>query len=350
MVRMKINLSEEISRIKHLLPAASYHLKITAMYKNQNRLFFFFFLVLFVISCSGKKIITLEPKGYAQFKTVSIKNGNLKAIFIDNTDLPPNHSAGYNGIAELYHTDQDSTLFVPSYAGFNLEHIFSGDSLVQFFEPRVNPMSLYKKSETEVLLYQKATPVSGAESLTEFKLVAPCYIDITFRCIFHNKQYFRHGYAGFFWASYINKPIDKNIYFQGVSEGQSIENWISAYSEKHGLKSTHRGINDNSHFFFAPDFKAVLANNYSDYRYSLPFYFGRFHNMAMAYFFASDEVISFTQSPNGGGSTNPAWDFQYLIPDPETGKEYRFKVRVVYKLFINNEDIKQDYEKWVKNN
>ena len=264
----------------------------------QRLSFFPIFLSFFIlVACSGKKVITIEPVGYEKLKTVMIETGNLKAVFIDNTDLPPVHRAGYNGIAELYYTDQDSSLFVPAYAGFNMEHVFSGDSLVQLFEPRNYPMTLYKKSENEVLLYQKTTPVSGAESLTEFKIAAPYYIDITFRCILHNKRYFRHGYAGFFWASYINKPPDRNIYFWGVSEGQSVENWISAFSEKHGFKSTHRGINDKYDFFFAPDFKASLANNYSDYRYSLPFYFGRFHNMAIAYFFDSREVIRLSQSP-----------------------------------------------------
>lgn len=306
------------------------------------------FLAFLVASCSERKVITLKPVGYNQLKTVTIENGNLKTVFIDNTDLPPNHKAGYNGIAELYHNDQDSNIFVPSYAGFNLEHIFSGDSLIQFFEPRVNPMNLYQKSDTEVLLYQEATPVSGVESLTEFKLVAPNYIDVTFRCILHNKHYFSHDYAGFFWASYINAPPDRTIYFRGISEGQPAENWIQAYSEKHGTKSTHRAIQDKYDFFFIPEFKATLANNYSEYRYSTPFYFGRLHNMALAYFFKSHEVIRFSQSPTGGGSTNPAWDFQYLIPNPQIEKEYSFRVRIVYKPFTNSEDIRMEYEKWTK--
>jgi len=193
-----------------------------------------------MISCGGHKKMSLEPIGFEQLKSVKIEKGNLKAVFIDNTELPPVHRAGYNGIAELYHTDQDSTVFVPAYAGFNLEHAFGGDSLVQFFEPRINPMTLYMKSENEVFLYQKVKPISVAESITEFKLVEPCYIDITFRCILHDKQYFRHGYAGFFWVSYIYKPPDRNIYFRGITEDQPSETWISAFSEKHGTKSTHR--------------------------------------------------------------------------------------------------------------
>jgi hypothetical protein len=304
------------------------------------------FFILSLASCSGKKVTSLEPSGLEQLKVITVNKGDLKAVFVDNTDMPPNHRAGYNGIAELYHAEQDSTVFVPSYAGFNLEHVFNGDSLVQFFEPRVNPMKLYKKSGNEVLLYQNTTPVSGAESLTEFRLVEPGYIDITFRCIFHDAKYFTHDYAGFFWASYINKPPEKSIYFRGVDDDQSDVRWISAFSDKHGTKSTHRAINDKFDFYFAPDFRASLANNYSDYRYALPFYFGRFHNMALGFFFHSTEVIRLTQSPTGGGSTNPAWDFQWLIPNPVKGKVYEFKARIVYKPFTGNGDMLEEYEKW----
>ena len=297
-------------------------------------------------SCSQKKHLTLKPEGYEQFQHITIEEGKLKAVFVDNSAMEPSHRAGYNGIAELYHIEQDSTVFVPAYAGFNLEHIFSGDSLEQFFEPRINPMMFYRKSDTEVLLYQPVTPITGVESLTEFKMVVPCYIDIKFSCILYNMDYFRHGYAGFFWASYINNPSDRNIYFPGISEYQSKEQWISAFSEKHGLESTHKGRNDNSDFYFAPNFRIVLANNFSSYRYTMPFYYGRFHNMALAFFFKSSEIIRLTQSPTGGGSTNPAWDFQYLISKPKPGKKYSFKARMVYKPFVDAEDIKGEYEKW----
>ncbi len=175
-----------------------------------KQLFLIAVVVLPLSFCTLNKSLTLEPNEPVQTNPVTLESGNIKATFIDNSAFAPNHREGYNGIAELYHHDQDSSLFVPAFAGFNLEHIFSGDSLEQFFEPRVNPMSLHKKNETEVLLYQKSTPVSGVESLTEFKLVPPHYVDITFRCILHNIDYFKYGYAGFFWASYINKPSDNS--------------------------------------------------------------------------------------------------------------------------------------------
>jgi hypothetical protein len=302
--------------------------------------------LIIIVSCARDKVVSLEPSGYETINQLTLEEGDLKAVFVDNSEIPPDHRAGYNGITQLYHTLQDSSVFVPSIAGLNLEHIFSGDSLEQFFEPRVNPMTLYKISDTRVMLHQKETPFSGVESLTEFELVAPHYIDISYRFIIHDIDYFRHGYAGFFWASYINAPPDKNIYFRGISSDGKGEEWISAFSDLHGKESTHMATGDNLRTFFAPDFRIVLAKAFSGYRYSMPFYCGRFHNMVIAFFFDSSEIIRFTQSPTGGGKLNPAWDYQYLIPDPEAKKEYGFNIRVVYKPFICNDDIKQEYEKW----
>lgn len=307
----------------------------------------FFILILLFIACTPKEKQTLRPDGMNPIGSVTIEKGDLKVTFVDNEKLGETHKAGYNGIAELFHSQQDSTIFVPFYAGFNLEHIFGGDSLAQLFEPRKHHMLLYQKNSDEVLLYQEATPLSGVESLTEFKLVGPHYIDITFRCLLHQPEFFNHDYAGLFWASYINKPSDKKIYFKSERTGLSTSPWIEAYSTKHGFESTHKSKDDTYDFFFADNFNASLASHFSDYNYSVPFYYGHFHNMVFAYLFDSNEIIRFSQSPTGGGETNPAWDFQYIIPDPKPGKEYSFKVRLIYKPFLSPDDMEQEYESWI---
>jgi hypothetical protein len=291
-------------------------------------------------------VTTLKPEGLEPKNNITIENANLRVVFVDNQAMGKIHRAGYNGIAELYHHQQDSTIFVPDYAGFNLEHIFGGDTLIQLFEPRRHPMYLYRKRSNEVLLFQEATPLSGIESLTEFRVNGPHYIDIRFQCIFHNTSFFKHGYAGLFWASYIQRPDDKKIYFPGIAEGQGDTALVAAYSTKHGLKSTHRSLDDQNDFFFEENFNATLASHFSSYRYAKPYYFGRFGQMALAYLFDTEEIIRFSQSPTGGGPENPAWDFQYLIPEPEYGKIYTFRVRMIYKPFVDAEDIREEYEKW----
>ncbi len=305
-------------------------------------------ILIMGIGCSSQN--SLQPQDSVQNNNITLKNSDLEATFVDNQSFGSEHKPGYNGIAKLFHSAQDSSPFVPFYAGFNLEHIFGGDSLVQLFEPRKNPMSLYRKSENEVLLYQAPTPLSGMESLTSFKLTETNYIDITFRCIIHNIEFFKHDYVGLFWASYINAPKGKEINFLGLEKGDTAKKWILAYSEKHGKKSTHISIDDENDFFFASNFNVTLSNHFSDYKYSLPFYYGRFHNMVLAYLFDSSEseVIRFSQSPTGGGATNPAWDFQFIIPQPEQGKEYSFRARIVYKPFISREDILEEYQSWIK--
>ncbi len=89
---------------------------------------------------------------------ITLATGDLKAVFIDNSAYGM-HRKGYNGISELYHRGQDSTLFVPFFTGLNLEHIFAGDSLISLFEPRGEPMTLDKLSDTKVVLHQPATGI-----------------------------------------------------------------------------------------------------------------------------------------------------------------------------------------------
>ncbi len=308
---------------------------------------YLFIGILLISSLKGaSQKLVLKPELNHVNRPITIQHGAIKATFVDNMAFGPVHKEGYNGIAELYHLGQDSSVFVPFYAGFNLEHIFGGDSLPELMEPRKNPMELYIAGENEVLLYQPPTLLSNVESITSFTLIPPHYIDITFRMVARSGDFFKHGYAGLFWASYIHSPRDKKIYFFGFEKKGHDKMWLSAFSEKHGVKSSHLHKNEKHDLYFAPNFNVVLANHFSDLRFDKPYYFGRFHNMVFAYLFESDEVIRFSQSPNGGGPTNPAWDFQYIIPDFEPGKEYSFKVRMIYKPFVSETDIANEYRIW----
>jgi len=89
---------------------------------------------MFTKEYGGTKAVGLNEEN-----VVIIENGNLKVVFVDNEAFGTVHRAGYNGIAELYHRANASAIFVPQYAGFNLEHVFGGDSLAQLFEPRLHP-------------------------------------------------------------------------------------------------------------------------------------------------------------------------------------------------------------------
>jgi len=133
--------------------------------------------------------------------------GDLTAVIGDNEGYD-GHRAGYNGVHRLTHRTNPKSLFTVT--GLNHEHIFDGDHELQgdnkvFFEPRNAPMTFTKISGSEAELHQPPTPTFHLESWTRFKLVAPHYIDMLFRCKPH-QHVFTNGYIGLFWATYIDAP------------------------------------------------------------------------------------------------------------------------------------------------
>jgi len=289
---------------------------------------------------------TIGNSAEAAADYITIAAGDLTVSFVNNRPWGKEHAAGYNGLASMTHRQCNENVFVPAYAGFNLEHIFGGDRLEDLFEPRHHPMTLVQISTTSVELRQNRTPLSALESTTRFTVVPPHYVDVEFQCRIGNAKFYRHGYAGAFWASYIHGPEDKSVHFLGVGPKDATPRWISAFSETHGVASTHLAVGDPGDLFFAPDFNATLASHFSGFRFSEPFFYGRFRNMALVYMFDRSEGIRFSQSPTGGGEKNPAWDFQFLVRSFQTNRPYGYCARLVYKPFISRQDVLKEFRRW----
>ena len=137
--------------------------------------------------------------GHATFRV-----GDLTAVIGDNANSGV-HAAGYNGLWDLRHEKSTRSIFVPRYAGLNLEHIFNGETKFDggdvFFEPRRAPMTFKRLNENEAELHQPATPNFQVESRTRFTLREPHHIDLRFRCKAHQHSH-PNGWFGCFWASY----------------------------------------------------------------------------------------------------------------------------------------------------
>ncbi|MEW6305674.1 MAG: hypothetical protein AB1705_19520 [Verrucomicrobiota bacterium] len=278
--------------------------------------------------------------------------GDLTAVIGDNS-AQEQHRAGYNGVWSLTHRTGKRSLFVPTVAGLNLEHIFNGEPAEApeiFFEPRHAPMTFKRISETEAELHQPPTPTYYVECWTRFKLVAPHYIDLSFRCVAH-QHVFPRGYLGLFWASYINAPDDKSMYFLGGLEGQA-PLWTQLASQRHNDESTVRHRNDDLNLTFAPEKRDALFKNLSPMRYDEPFFYGLFDNHIWITMFDRADGIRLTQSPSGGGAdkerrtSNPAWDFQFIIRRCEVNKEYGFKARCAFRERCSRAEVLDEYRKW----
>ena len=43
---------------------------------------------------------------------------------------------------------------------------------------------------------------------------------------------------------------------------------------------------------------------------------------------------------------SPAWDWQFVIREPEIDKEYGYRARVVYKPFSGRKEVREEYVNW----
>jgi len=259
---------------------------------------------------------------------------------VDDAVLP-SHRAGYHGIASLRHSRQPRNLFVPAYAGLNFEHIHDGTVQPReiLFEPRQAPMELRVVGEQVAELYQPPTPHWGLESCMRYELLPEGVIKLTFECL-PRRDTFKNGYIGLFWASYIDRPDSLDIHFRGVSEGSGGQTvWQRGVTPAHGTLATHRAVDDNRVFAHDPDFPLTLVCGLSNHRYSEPWYFGVCRNMAFLQMFRPEDRVRLTQSPSGGGSGCPAWDFQWFITRPQIGDLYQLRMQAAYVPLDHPDDL-----------
>jgi len=303
-----------------------------------------------ILICLLALSVHAEPPSNTGYAT--LKAGELTAVIGDNS-AEGEHRAGYNGVWSLLHSTSTRSVFVPAVAGLNLEHIVTGEQLEDgkiFFEPRNAPMSLTQISGSEAELHQPPTLTFHVESWTRFQLVAPHYLDMSFRCVAH-KPVFSRGYLALFWASYINAPADKSMYFLGGFDGQK-NHWIQLCTQWHNDQSTVRHRDDTFEMTFPPNGRDTLFKSLSRLRFDQPFFYGHFDNLVWQVMFDRTEGVRLTHSPSGGGTnaamqtTNSAWDFQFLVQKPEVMKEYSFRVRTVLRQRCSREELQAEYKKW----
>ena len=287
--------------------------------------------------------------------TARLDTTKLKVVIANNEAYGPEHKAGYNGVAELrLAPGEQKSLFVPNYAGLNLEHIFSGDAASydwNIFEPRRAPMELLRRSKSRVELRQERTEHWPLRSRLVYE-VKDDAINFMYYGTPLEDAWKKHGYIGVFFASYIQAPEDLAIQFIGRSRlghGDSTPRWIMHLPEKHGVAANHRPAGSNWDPPFDDGFKLTLVTGFSDFEYLYPFCFGRSGENVLVLMFdrtGAEGELRFAQSPSGGGKGNPAWDFVYFRRHYTINREFSFRVHAVYRKFASIEDIVRMYENW----
>jgi hypothetical protein len=116
------------------------------------------------------------------------------------------------------------------------------------------------------------------------------------------------------------------------------------------VKARRPEISVDFNYHGYPPFNWVEWNKKS---FDEPFYYGRFQKMVMILIFDRPKWIRFYVSPSGGGESlipgisSPAWDFEWIIPekDYQINRDYKFRVRLVYKQYESDEDVLKEFRK-----
>jgi hypothetical protein len=279
---------------------------------------------------------------------VVLERSDVRAVIVNNEpvndEVLPGHRSGYSGVASLTHRARKENLFVPFYAGLNFEHIHDGTVKPRdiLFEPRRAPMEIRRVDEYTAELYQPPTPHWQLESWLRYKLLDDGAIEMTLECIPRDRT-FKNDYIGLFFASYIDKPESLDIHFLGCPADQidAEPQWIRGVTPEHGTLPTHLAVDDNRNFAHDPNFPLTLVFNKSNYRYTEPWYYGVSHGMVFVLMFQPGDNVRLSQSPSGAGKGNPAWDFQWFVPQYKVGQRYRFVMRAMYLPFESRQQIIQ---------
>jgi hypothetical protein len=302
--------------------------------------------------CAPQDNVLLSEPGAEH--TARIETDALSVVVVDNTAFGPNHRAGYNGVAELTRREEGRNLFVPSVAGLNFEHIFSGDAASfawSIFEPRQAPMRLFRRSPAQVELRQEQTEHWPLRSLMTYT-VAGDAIDFTYCGKPLADAWRKHGYIGVFFASYIHQPADMSLEFIGrrrPGRGDTNSFWVKHLPPSHGVAANHRPAGSRWDPPLDDGFNIPLAAGFSEFEYLYPFYFGRSGEDVFVMMFerpSGGNELRLAQSPSGGGKGNPAWDFAYFHRNYEVGREFCFRARAVLRKFKDADEVIRLYEQW----
>ena len=88
-------------------------------------------------------------------------------------------------------------------------------------------------------------------------------------------------------------------------------------------------------------------------RFAKPLYYWNVDGLVYIMMFKPGNGIRMTHSPSGGGmfnffnNSNPAWDWQFIVPEYEVEKEYCYQARVVLRPHCSRDEILSEYEKWI---
>ncbi len=272
----------------------------------------------------------------------------------DEVAFPFERSNGYNGVRQLYsRRGPRENIFGTAWSSsLNFETVYdaAGDRMTpRWMDGRLGspptPSKLIRIRENSVRLELSVPAPDRIDVATTFTLVAPHYLDLETAIKAHPGS-FQGEWLGLFWANYIHGPEKKTTYFRARRGPEGSVEWIAMLAEAPPTKRVFAGEDELKLLPGEPDAKGGLFHNVRPSRFVEPVFYGRWRNMMLEMMFETDQNLRFAIQPTGGGAANPAWDFAIVIPRCRPLETYKWKARVVFKPFVNSDDVWQESKKW----
>jgi len=267
---------------------------------------------------------------------VTLKAGKLAGVLHDNASNADRDGAGFN---PLRYTDYpNSTLYRPDQVGLNFEHIFNGlarDYEPSFFTPRVDRNYLVVHSEKSASIrFASEDCTWGIGSTMTYTLREPHFVDLTFRCT-PTADRFDKGYAAMMWASYMNRTRSRKIHFLGREDGR--EGWVTFGNMVNGEIEVGTVAHvDAGPLPYEKKSRTLNIVEHPTKKFIEPFYYGLVdgdndlttEDDTLVYIMMFDQKVpirfamwNFESDADGRPDTHsPAWDWQYVIRNPEVGQ------------------------------
>lgn len=257
--------------------------------------------------------------------------------------------------------------------GFYLEHVFNGckaDQWRQNFTPEYDPCVLSSSSPNAATLFWTSTESTwGIECSMAFRLNS-YFLDMTFRAK-PTENVWPKGWLGFMWANYVDAAIDRRIYFWGRDPSNNQWGWCS-YGDSNGTAPGGGELIDqgiipligSKDLPFDPWSPSFPTHNFSDdyegREFRVPLYYGLVDGdgnfsttgdtMCFLMMFDQWVPIRFALFNFSGNTHRPAWDWQYIVRNPQIGKTYSYRARFAYFPWRGEGqgriDVLKEFYKW----
>lgn len=316
-----------------------------------------------VALCAGAH----EPIGVPEgddvvMREVRLGVGLLEGTLRDNIANARHQGSGLTPL--IYRPYPNSPIYRPDHVGLNFEHIFNGvaaDKRLSMFTPRKDPCRLVRHDEHSASLVWSAAGSSwNMDCELRYAFVEPDAIDLTFHVTPRSNR-FPLGYVAFMWASYMNRTRERLIHFLG-RDGDT-KGWVSfGYDTHDGFETGTVACDGVEPLPFEEGAETLNLVEHPSKTFTKPFYYGLIDGdndlstgddtLAYTMMFDQAESIRFAEwnfikdTQGRADPHSPAWDWQYVVRDPEVGRSYGYRARVEIRPFTTREAIELSYEAW----